>query len=114
VNAIFGKSLRQGGWLARCRCVHGSACVLYSMSIKMPALSWNLSHNDCPVFLSHASRIELRTLWGAQVRLLVRGADTVLGDAASDEELFATETLLTRFEALCSPILPFGKHLLLT
>ncbi|KAK9918243.1 hypothetical protein WJX75_002529 [Coccomyxa subellipsoidea] len=31
-----------------------------------------------------------------QVRLLVRGADTVLGDAASDEELFATETLLTR------------------
>lgn len=100
--------------MARCRCVHGSACVLYSMSIKMPALSWNLSHNDCPVFLSHASRIELRTLWGAQVRLLVRGADTVLGDAASDEELFATETLLTRFEALCSPILPFGKHLLLT
>lgn len=31
-----------------------------------------------------------------QVRLLVRGADTVLGDAASDEELFATETLQTR------------------
>lgn len=80
----------------------------HSMSIRMPALSWNVSHNDCPVFLS------LGTLWGAQVRLLVRGADTVLGDAASDEELFATETLLTRFEALCSPMLPFGKHLLLT
>lgn len=31
-----------------------------------------------------------------QVRLFVRGADTVLGDAASAEELFATDTLQTR------------------
>jgi hypothetical protein len=32
-----------------------------------------------------------------QVRLFVRGAETVLGDAASDDELFATDVLQTRY-----------------
>ena len=31
-----------------------------------------------------------------QVRLLVRGCETVLGDAASEAELFLTTNLLTR------------------
>ena len=35
-----------------------------------------------------------------QVRSLARGAETVLGDAAADDELFLTSQLLTRWAAL--------------
>ena len=35
-----------------------------------------------------------------QVRSLARGAETVLGDAAADDELFLTSQLMTRWAAL--------------
>ena len=40
-----------------------------------------------------------------QVRLVVRGSETVLGDAASEAELFLTSDLLTRWVLLFSSIL---------
>jgi len=42
-----------------------------------------------------------------QVRVVLRGAETVLGDAASKDELFVTAKLLTRcdFAVLTRPIL---------
>jgi hypothetical protein len=38
-----------------------------------------------------------------QVRTVLRGAETVLGDAASKEELFVTAKLLTRWVAVTHP-----------
>lgn len=53
-----------------------------------------LSHNDIACIILPTGSKEM------QVRLVVRGCETVLGDAASEAELFLTTDLLTR----CCPI----------
>lgn len=43
-----------------------------------------------------------------QVRVMVQGCETVLGDAASDHELFMTAEVLTRCED-CKQAMPCGE-----
>lgn len=62
----------------------------------------NMHQMRCPEQALMASHLESRSdlmHTGLQVRVVVQGCETVLGDAAADDELFVTSDILCRSAA---------------